>query len=61
MDLSDGNKKKKILMKRRYKGTNIYEAVTSCLYRFESPFVPFIVDLRFGKILNRPMSHSIDK
>ena len=53
--------KKKILMKRRYKGTNIYEAVTSCLYRFESPFVPFIVDLRFGKILNRPMSHSIDK
>ena len=38
-------------MKRRYEGTNIYEAVTPCLYRFESPFLPVIVDLRFGQIL----------
>ena len=42
-------------MERPYEGSNILvleSRAHSCLYRFWLAFLPFIVDLTFGKILN---------
>ena len=41
-------------MERRYEGSHIFQNLEPnlCLYRFVLAFLPFIVDLTFGKILN---------
>ena len=46
---------KKLHKERHYEGSHILfieSRAQCCIYRFVLAFLPFIVDLRFGKILN---------
>ena len=46
---------KKLHKERHYEGSHILfieSRAQSCIYRFVLAFLPFILDVRFGKILN---------